>query len=293
MKDKLFDLMKKSNDLLNTNIKPVFLYFYILKRTLPFKTVVNYSDVKNFNLEIRNQDTIKSEISINKLRPKYVLIRNKLPEFKVITKEFKYFFNKHITVVRNLTKEFIRLKWNYTYFDFFTLARNYNLKLKTCLNDKNSPNAFKKLFCTVYKLDKKHFKLEFKTVVLEELISILPYIKNKPAKTLCRLPIIKEPLIKSCFSYTEYEKFRDALATQNNTRKGNIEVQKVYDRLNPKIFQTIKPDEQGKKLLCYPLSEMINDKKHRMYYLITGKRKDNGEGIKAIMLQEKHNFKSK
>ncbi|MEI7474979.1 MAG: hypothetical protein WCK67_09400 [bacterium] len=286
MKKKVKNSFSKVNKILNQPIKTSDLYIYMLKKAMPLSTTVNNENVLKFSFEIKNEDSIKKEINIKKLNPSYVLIRNKSTEIKTQTNEYKPSANFKTPLIRRIEQGLIKLKWNYVNFSFITAVRTYNLELFAAINNPESENAFKKISCNLKEIDKKHFNLHYKAKIFEEILEMSPYLKSLSVKNISTLPIIKEPLMKSYFSFSDFDKFREALSLQNDTRKSNVEVSKIYDKLYIQLYQNIKPDDEGKNLLCYPSEPVNNNKKSKLYYLITGKRKDNGEPIKALLLQE-------
>jgi hypothetical protein len=286
MKKKVKKTISKINELLNEPIKTSDIYYYWLKKSIPLTVSVNSENNLNFELSINDAESIKSEVVIKKIRPTYVLQRRKTFEFHPKVNEYRQVAKITAPLINNIKQGLIRIKWNYSNFYSSTAVRNYNLNFFSILNYSNSKYTFNRISCIIKSIEKKHFNLSYKAKIFEEILEMSPYIKKKSIKSLCKIPIIKEPLIKSHFSFSDFEKFREALALQNDTKKTNVEITKIFDKLNLKIYQSIKPDNDGNKLLCYPLYQKPEEKKYRMYYFITGKRRDNEEAIKALIAHD-------
>lgn len=244
-------------------------YHKFLSIFLPFKKgmiSINFSETP---VKIKDDALDLPEINLNRLYPTYVFIQK---------------LDFHPKLNLHKMKEFKSLlKWKVLNLDYPLVMRNYPLKFssaqKVFKKEKLKLRVPPKLLC----VEKGDFYIPGSLGTYEEIVTVMPYVKKGDKRKFIKVPLIKEPLIKHCFSREEIKNLREKIAQQNKTSWVNIQIFEIYDKFCPNLYVNIRQASGSKSLECYlsSISENKNPKKN--YYLVIGQRRDNGQSIKAIV----------
>ncbi len=105
--------------------------------------------------------------------------------------------------------------------------------------------------------------------VIDEIVSISPYVKNVNSQMTLDIPIPIRPADKKSFTKTEIEQLKRQLANANKTTINNITLHLIYPGFLPENYRTIRQDEETNVLYCY-FNEDYACKKCSNYYLLMG-----------------------
>ncbi|MEI8389784.1 MAG: hypothetical protein WCG23_07840 [bacterium] len=263
---------KTSSENKKSKTKKIFYsraYFNILSKFNGFNPQIKSKDFKDFYTKIRFNALEIKEPELREINPTYALIRNLKIHPEIRLKELPKFENF--------------VKWKNLNLNLITILRDYPLKFISNLKQFSRENILIKISNKINAFDEKQINITKKIKITEELIQIAPYSKTLQKQKLFKLPIARSPLYKSYFPESEMKKFREELATQNQTRWSNVEIWEIYDKFNMKLFSDIRQTSGSKNLLCYPNFSNADIKiEDDFYYLIVGKKRDTGEIIKAL-----------
>lgn len=260
------------------------LFFFILNKITGLNVKINNSYIENFDVKLSKFDYKLGELALKEFNPLYVLVKEKKFDLPVDIKGLDALI-KSDNVNINMMEPFEnKIKWKHS--DLY----------HTCTS---------RIYHTVFDVYHKHFELEELSIytpqcfsmnyeeirlsekvrVFEELISIVPYVKDVSKSILLKVPVVKSPLYKSYFSIDEMDFFRESLAKQNKTKPSNVLITSIYDKFSIELFSSVKQEPATKNLLCY-YAEKNNSFSVANYYLLIGERKDNRVSIKSLVRRE-------
>lgn len=223
------------------------------------KAEIHSAEFQKFTLNFTESVLEFKEPELRELNPTYTLIRN------------LYF---HLEVKINRMQKFKNLiKWLSVNLNFILIFRDYPLKFTAKLIKLSEDFILLSAEIKMNAFDSRQINIVKKIKVTEEIIRLMPYTRKLKKQKLFRVPISKSPLYKSYYSDEEIKKFKEDLASQNNTRKSNIELLDIYDKFNPKLFADIRQTSGTRNLLCYPSFTNADVNPEKKYVLSFNRKK--------------------
>ncbi|OGI21217.1 MAG: hypothetical protein A2287_06725 [Candidatus Melainabacteria bacterium RIFOXYA12_FULL_32_12] len=272
--------------LLLTEISLKKIYFFLLRKLTGLKTIVHSHIFSEFPNTINLLDLHSKDIKTKELNPIYVLIRQKTIECKINFNNIKDSLKINLPGIHEIPPIYTMIRWRHTDLSVITQCRSYLLGLSAKINLILNQDFSLKTEIKVKKIDEDAIELDRRVRTTEEIIELSPYVRKAKKGTLYKIPIIKKPLYKLYFTDDQMNDFKEILAKQAKTRKTNIEIVSIYDKLNIEYYSSIKQDQDRKNLICYLNNKLdiINNKV--MYHLVIGRKKDSQEVIKSLALLE-------
>lgn len=270
--------------LLTTEISIKKIYFFLLARITGLRTATHVCTVNKFPYKIRLLDAGKQNIKLKELKPTYVLVRQKVIECNVNLKSLIDRVKIELPKVIEVPPIYTMIKWNHNNLSVITHCRHYVLGLSAKINLILNQDYSLKTELHVNKIDEDLIELDRRIRITEEIIELSPYTHKAKKSALYKIPIVKTPLYKLYFTEGQLDYFKEVLSKQSKTRKNNIEIVSIYDKLNIDYYASIKQDQDRKNLICYLNSKpgMMDNK--TMYHLVIGRTKDTQQIIKALAL---------
>ncbi|MDD3419530.1 MAG: hypothetical protein PHE78_02895 [Candidatus Gastranaerophilales bacterium] len=165
-----------------------------------------------------------------------------------------------------------KVKWVLLNFKKLVRTKAENIKLlrkpqiRTCKNFDIKNRIRKK------ELDKTLFTINNFVNSKEELIDLLPYLKDISLTELYNLPIEKDPMNKNFLELALLEKFKQKLSETAKVKPAETKVINVYENLQIELYKDIKHNSKTNKLMCY----LDQNKRHiqtpKNFYLVFGQR---------------------
>lgn len=258
------------------------IYYFLLKPLTGLSVSVKENDFKTLQVDFKSFDGLASDPPVFKeLNPTYVMVKEKKFDYKVNVKDLENSIKIELPDIRYMTPITNKIKWINPNLDSCRAVRNYPLSLEPNFHKLDADKIILKI-PHVSSLDYSNIRLAEKVRVIEEIITMFPYIKKPEKSLLFKVPVIKSPLFKSYFSQEDMDKFRETLAVQNKVKKTNVRILNIYDKFSIELFSSIKQEGNTKNLICYLNSKLTTFDKNKFYYLIIGQRKDNQVTIKSL-----------
>lgn len=257
-------------------------YFSIVKKSTGLKTATHKYPVNKFLKSMKDLDFHTHNVKLKELNHTYVLIREKKIESEV---HFDNILNPLRFSVPKIIESppiYTLIKWRYHDMGIFSSIRNYALRLNAEINILLNHDFSLRTEIRVNKIDDDMIELARRVRSTEEIIELSPYLRKVKKSLLYKIPVFKKPLQRQNFSDEQINSFRELLAKQAKTRKSNIELTSIYDKLNIECFASIKQDPESKYLICNFKSNLDKFDISKFYYLIIGNKKDTKEVVKAL-----------
>lgn len=166
---------------------------------------------------------------------------------------------------------------------FLTSSRKYNVALSVKSRKKTYQEIHLPRKAKTIKIRYADIEIRKKIKTTDEIVQLMPYVKNLEKKKLYRIPIIKIPVSKSYFSIQEMDRFKSEMAKQSGTRKSNIEVLTIYDKFNFSIYSELIPSSKDNSIACYPSFKAEKITNDDLYYLILGRKINTKKPIKSLI----------
>jgi hypothetical protein len=119
--------------------------------------------------------------------------------------------------------------------------------------------------------------------VLEEIVTIKPYVNKRSEHFPTNLPIERKPISLLLFSERQLEHLKAILAEKFNIHKRKIKISCIYNKLNVRNIQTFKFDNNSKNVYFSfkPKKQLVED--NNLSYLVIGKRTDNNATLSTMV----------
>ncbi|EKE04277.1 MAG: hypothetical protein ACD_20C00090G0017 [uncultured bacterium] len=270
--------------LLTTEISLKKIYFFLLAKITGLRANTYTYNVNKFPYKIRLLEAGKQNVKLKELKPTYVLLRQKVIECKVNLNSLVDCVKIELPKVIEIPPIYTMIKWNHNKLSVIIQCRHYLLGLSANINLILNQDFSLKTQSKVNKIDEDLIELDRRVRTTEEIIELSPYVRKAKKTALYKIPIVKTPLYKLYFTESQLEHFKDILSKQRKTRKSNIEIVSIYDKMNIDYYASIKQDQDRKNLICYLNNKPAMTSNETMYHLIIGRTKDTQEVIKALAL---------
>lgn len=263
-------------------------YYFLLKRLTGLNVLVQNGNIDYFKYKIHtSEEFVPQKPSLKELNPVYVLVREKVIDYNININNLEMGLKFDLPNIQYMTPIENTIRWKNSNLQSISIARKFPLDIEpNCQNiDTDSimtgrPN--------ISSFARDEIRLAEKVRVVEEIITLSPYVKQPEKDILFKAPIIKKPLFKSYFTEEEMDILRDTLAKQNKTKKQNVKITNIYDKFNIDLFSSIKQEPATKNLMCYLNSKPSLFNKEKLYYLVIGQRNDNRITIKSLARLDKN-----
>jgi len=263
------------------------IYYFLVRILTGLKVSINNDRFQSFRVKIRTSEEFSPKRPIIKeLNPIHVLVKEKHINCQINIKDLGIDFIINFPIVHNISPIDNTVKWIHPDLKPLGVVRDYPLTLEVNSQDLNIEDLLLSS-PEIQNFAYDEIRLAEKIRVTEEIITMSPYTKAPPRSTLFKVPVIKKPLYKSYFTEEEMNIFRETLATQNKTKKMNVQISNIYDKFNIELFSSIKLESNSKNLICYLNNKFLSLKKEKVYYLIIGERRDNKVTIKSLARLDK------